>query len=71
MLPRGGPPRSQTVSRPDEHGEAVGREVLRDLEADSFVGPGDEGDGLVLHRGLFERGAFPRPALLRDPVGKA
>ncbi len=25
------------------------REILRDLKTDSFVGPGDQGDGFVLH----------------------
>jgi hypothetical protein len=37
------------IARPDEHGEAVRREILRDLKTDSFVGPGDQGDGFVLH----------------------
>ena len=26
------------VTRPDEHGEAVRREILRDLKTDSFIG---------------------------------
>jgi hypothetical protein len=30
-----------------------GREILRDLTTDSFVGPGDQGDGFVLHSNLF------------------
>jgi hypothetical protein len=38
------------VARPDEHGEAMRREVLRDLKAESPIGPGDEGDALVVHR---------------------
>src|SRR5262249_11686126 len=37
------------AARPDEHGEGVPREILRDLKTDSFVGPGDQGDGFVLH----------------------
>ena len=41
------------VARPDEHGEAVRREILRDLKTDSFVGPGDQGDGFVLHSNLL------------------
>jgi hypothetical protein len=41
------------VARPDEHGEAVGCEALRDFTTDSFVGPGDQGDGFVLHSNLF------------------
>jgi len=34
------------VARPDEHGEAVGREALRDLTTDCFVGTGDQATGL-------------------------
>ena len=41
------------VARPDEHGEAVRREILRYLKTDSFVGPGDQGDGFVLHSNLL------------------
>ena len=40
------------VARPYQHGEAVGREILRDLKTDSFVGPGHQGDGFVLQRNL-------------------
>ncbi len=40
------------VARADQHGEAVGREVLGDLQADPLVGAGDEGDGRVGHVGL-------------------
>jgi hypothetical protein len=40
------------VARPDEHGEAARREILRDLKTDAFVGPGDQGDGVV-HAFLF------------------
>ena len=45
---RGRLPRPE-VARPDEHGEAVRREILGDLKTDSFVGPGNQGDGFVLH----------------------
>jgi len=38
------------VPRPDEHGEAARGEILRYLKTDSFVGPGDQGDELVVHR---------------------
>ena len=41
------------VARPDEHGEAVRREILRDLKTDSFVGPGHQGDGFVVHSYLL------------------
>jgi hypothetical protein len=41
------------VARPDEHGESVRREVPRDLKTDSFVGPGNQGDGFVLHSNLL------------------
>jgi hypothetical protein len=41
------------VARPDKNGEAVRREILRDLKADPFVGPGDQGDGFVLHGSLL------------------
>jgi hypothetical protein len=41
------------VARPDEHGEAVRREILRDLKTDSFVGPGDQGDRFVLNSNLL------------------
>ena len=43
------------LARPDEHGEAARREILRDLKTDSFVGPGDQGDGFILHRNLLFR----------------
>jgi Bacterial regulatory proteins, tetR family len=38
------------VARADEHGEAARREILRDLKTDSFVGPCDQGDAVVVHR---------------------
>jgi hypothetical protein len=41
------------VARPDEHGEAMGREILPGLTTDSFVSPGDQGNGFVLHSNLF------------------
>jgi hypothetical protein len=44
------------VARPDEHGEAVLRQLLCDLQADSLVGSGDQGDGLGFHRASFVRG---------------
>src|SRR5262245_33586147 len=37
------------IARPDEHGETARREILRYLKTDSFVGPGDQGDGVVMH----------------------
>src|SRR5258708_29707305 len=37
------------VARPDKHCEAARREILRYLKTDSFIGPGDQGDGVVLH----------------------
>jgi hypothetical protein len=37
------------VSRSDEHSVAVSREFPGDLKTDPLVGPGDEGDGFVLH----------------------
>ena len=37
------------VARPDQHGEAVRHEILGDLKSDSLIGPGDQGDGFVLH----------------------
>jgi hypothetical protein len=37
------------VTRADEHGEAAGREIFRDLPIDSFVCPGHEGDELAVH----------------------
>jgi hypothetical protein len=44
------------------------REILRDLKTDSFVGPGDQGDGFVLHSNLFLHsicGQHRRPVLKR------
>jgi hypothetical protein len=40
------------VARPDQHGEAVPDHVLGDLEAYALIGPGDQGDGFILHGGL-------------------
>jgi len=37
------------VARPDKHGEAARREILRYLKTNSSIGPGDQGDGFVLH----------------------
>ena len=34
-------------------GEAMGREILRGLPTDSFVGPDDQGDEFVLHSNPF------------------
>jgi hypothetical protein len=31
----------------------MGREILRGLTTDSFVSPGDQGNGFVLHSNLF------------------
>ena len=41
------------VARPDEHGEAVRRKVLRDLKTDPLVGPGNQGNWFVLHSNLL------------------
>lgn len=41
------------VARPDGHGEAMRREIFRDLKTYSFVGPGNKGDGFVLHDNLL------------------
>src|ERR1700677_4214033 len=41
------------VACPDEHGEAVRREVLCDLKADSLVCAGDQSDRLVVHNNLL------------------
>src|SRR5712671_769350 len=38
------------VPRPDEPGEAARCEILRYLKTDSFVGPCDQGDEVVVHR---------------------
>src|SRR6266852_4453513 len=38
---------------PTSNGEAVRREILRDLKTDSFVSPGDQGDGFVLHSNIL------------------
>ena len=40
------------IARPDQHGEAVRHEILCDLKTDSLIGPGDQGDGFVLHGDL-------------------
>ena len=40
------------IARPDQHSEAVRREILCDLKSDSLIGPGDQGDGFVLHSHL-------------------
>ena len=48
------------VARPDEHGEAVAGEILGDLEADAFVGSGDQGDGFVLHGDVLSILSTPR-----------
>ena len=41
------------AARPDQHGESVRREILCDLKTDSFVSPGDQGDGFVRHSDLL------------------
>jgi len=41
------------VSRPDDHGEAARREILRYLKTDSFISPCDQGDGFVVQRKIF------------------
>jgi hypothetical protein len=41
------------VARSDEHGEAAGREALRDLPTDPLLAPGDQGDGFVQHSNLL------------------
>ena len=37
------------IARPDQHGEAVRCEILCDLKSDPLIGPGDQGDGFILH----------------------
>ena len=50
------------VARPDEHGEAVRRKILRNSKTDSFVGLGDQSDGFVLHSNfLFCVDVWPTP----------
>ena len=45
------------IARPDEHGEALSCEIPGNLQADSLIGPGDQGDRLILHgRVLFAGG---------------
>jgi hypothetical protein len=39
---------SLTESNPTKT-EAVRYQILRDLKTDSFIGPGDQGDGFVVH----------------------
>ena len=41
------------VARPEQNREAVRREIFRDLQTDSFIGPGDQGDWFVLHGDLL------------------
>ena len=41
------------IAKDLEHGEAARREILRYLKTDSFVGPRDQGDGVVLHSNLL------------------
>jgi hypothetical protein len=45
----GGSLPSLQVPRPQEHGEPLRREILSDGETNALVGPGDNGDALVLH----------------------
>src|SRR5262245_48884861 len=42
------------VARPDEHGVAARREIFRDLKTDTFVGPCNKCDGVILHRISFQ-----------------
>ena len=37
------------IARPDQDGEAVLCEILRDLKPYTFISPGDQGDAFVLH----------------------
>jgi hypothetical protein len=41
------------IARPDQHSEAVCREILCDLKTDSLISPGDQGDRFVLHSNLL------------------
>ncbi len=40
------------IARPEQHSEAVRREILRNLKTDSLISPGDQGDGFALHGNL-------------------
>ncbi len=51
LLGRGLP--ALEIARPDQHKEAVRDEVFCDLKTDALIGPGDEGDGFVLHHDLL------------------
>ncbi len=37
------------AARPNEYDEAMCREFFGNLKTDSFVGPGNQGDGFILH----------------------
>jgi hypothetical protein len=41
------------IARTDEDGEVLRGQLLCDLEADPLIGPGDQGDGFILHSHLF------------------
>jgi hypothetical protein len=43
---------ARKIARPDQHSEALRCEILRDLKSDPLVGPGDQGDGFILHSHL-------------------
>jgi hypothetical protein len=40
------------IPRPDQHGQAVRGEFLRDLKTDSLIGAGDQRNAIVVHTGL-------------------
>src|SRR5229473_7438755 len=44
---------AREIARPDQHSEAVCREIHCDLKTDSLISPGDQGDGFVLHSNLL------------------
>jgi hypothetical protein len=43
---------ARQVARTDQDGEILRGQILGDLETDPLIGPGDEGDGFVLHDNL-------------------
>jgi len=41
------------IARPDQHREAIRRELLCDVTANALIGPRDQGDACVWHSVLF------------------
>ncbi len=60
---------AREIARADQHDEAVSNEILCDLAADALVGPGDQGDALVVdlvqHGNLHPSFGLPRPTSRR------